>query len=326
MKSYIARRLARAAFLLFAVSVLSFLLSRLAPGNFFDEIRLNPQISPQTIALLQARYGLNQPLPWRYAHWVRSVAQGDFGFSIAYNTPVARLMWTPLLHTLLLGATAMLLCWLIAVPVGVWSAMYEGSLFDRAVSLTTSLVVSIPEIVLAIGILAWVVRWRVLPAGGMTSVGFDELPAWGKLADVSRHLLAPAAILVMVGAPVIVRHLRASILEVLHAPFVEAARACGIGCARLLFRHVLPAAANPAISLFGFSLAVLLSGSLLVEVVTGWPGLGPLILDATLARDLDVVVAAAMLAAGLMIMGNFVADLLLLVFDPRIRTGSPDAA
>lgn len=325
MKSYLARRLARAVLLLFAVSVLCFLLTRLAPGSYFDDIRLNPQISPQTIALLQARYGLNQPLPVRYERWLRSMLRGDFGFSIAYNTPVARLMWAPAEHTLLLGSVAMLLCWLMGVPLAVWSARYKGSPLDRGASLLTSLFISVPEIVLAVGVLALVVRSRALPVGGMTSVGFEELPAWGKAGDLARHLLAPVTILVLVGTPVIVRHLRASVLEVLHAPFIEAARGCGIGGARLLFRHVLPAAANPAISLFGLSLAALLSGSLLVEVVTGWPGLGPLILDATLARDLDVVVTAAMLAAAMMIVGNFAADLLLLAADPRIRTGSPDA-
>lgn len=326
MKSYVARRLVRAVLLLFAVSALCFLLTRLTPGSFFDEIRMNPQISPQTITALEARYGLNQPLPLRYARWLRSVLRGDFGFSIAYNTPVAQLMWAPAEHTLLLGGTAMLLCWLISIPLAVWSAQYQRSLFDRSLSALTSLFISIPEIALAVGLLAFAVRSHALPVGGMTSVGFNELPAWSKAGDVVRHLLAPVAILVLVGTPVIVRHLRASLLEVLHAPFVEAARACGIGRRRLLLRHVLPAAANPAISLFGLSLAALLSGSLLVEVVMGWPGLGPLLLDATLARDLDVVVAAAMLAAAMMIVGNFAADLLLLAADPRIRTGSPDAA
>lgn len=325
MKSYVARRLARAVLLLFAVSVLCFLLTRLAPGSFFDEIRLNPQISPQTIAALQARYGLDEPLPLRYGRWARSVARGDFGFSIAYNTPVAQLMWAPAEHTLLLGGVAMLLCWLISVPLAVWSAAYERSWLDRGISALTSLFISIPEIVLALAMLAFAMRSHALPVGGMTSVGFDELTAWGKAVDIARHMLAPVVILVLVGTPVIVRHLRASVAEVLHAPFVEAARGSGIGGARLLFRHVLPAAANPAISLFGLSLAALLSGSLLVEVVTGWPGLGPLILDATLARDLDVVVAAAMLGAAMMIVGNFTADLLLLAADPRVRTGSPDA-
>lgn len=326
MKTYVARRTARAVLLLFAVSVFCFLLTRIAPGSFFDEIRLNPQVSPQTIAALQARYGLNQPLPVRYASWLRSVVRGDFGLSIAYDMPVSRLLWKPAEHTLLLGGVALLLCWLISVPLAVGAAAYERSLFDRGLALLTSLFISIPEIVLAVGILALAVRSHALPVGGMTSVSFEELPAWHKAGDLVRHMLAPVTILVLVGVPVIVRHLRASLVEVLHAPFVQAARGCGLGGARFLFRHVLPAAANPAISLFGLSLAALLSGSLLVEVVTGWPGLGPLILDATLARDLDVVVAAALLAAAMMIVGTFAADLLLMAADPRIRTGSPHAS
>ncbi|HEV2115562.1 MAG TPA: ABC transporter permease, partial [Terriglobales bacterium] len=228
MKAYVARRMVRAVFLLFAVSGLCFLLTRLAPGNFFDEIRLNPQISPQTIVAMQARYGLNQPLPLRYANWLRSVVRGDFGFSIAYNTAVSQLLWAPAEHTLLLGSVALLLCWLISVPLAVWSARYERSLFDRSTSALTSLFISIPEIVLAVGLLAFAVRSHALPVGGMTSVGFDELAAWGKAGDIGRHMLTPMAILVLVGTPVIVRHLRASILEVLHAPFVEAARGCGI--------------------------------------------------------------------------------------------------
>ena len=325
MKTYVARRTARAVLLLFAVSVFCFLLTRIAPGSFFDEIRLNPQVSPQTIAALQARYGLNQPLPVRYARWLRSVVRGDFGLSIAYDMPVSRLLWKPAEHTLLLGGVALLLCWLISVPLAVGAAAYERSLFDRGLALLTSLFISIPEIVLAVGLLALAVRSHALPVGGMTSVSFEELPAWRKAGDLARHMVAPETILVLVGVPVIVRHLQASLVEVLHAPFVQAARGCGLGGARLLFRHVLPAAANPAISLFGLSLAALLSGSLLVEVVTGWPGLGPLILDATLARDLDVVVAAALLAAAMMIVGTFAADLLLMAADPRIRTGSPHA-
>ncbi|HLK32104.1 MAG TPA: ABC transporter permease, partial [Terriglobales bacterium] len=252
--------------------------------------------------------------------------RGNFGFSIAYNMPVARLMSSPAEHTLLLGGVAMFLCWLIAVPLAVWSARYQGSPLDHGLSLLTSLFISVPEIVLAVALLALVVRSGALPVGGMTSVNFDDLTGWGRAADIARHLLAPVGILVLVGAPIIVRHLRASVLEVLHAPFIEAARGCGIGGTRLLFRHVLPAAANPAISLFGLSLAALLSGSLLVEVVTAWPGLGPLILEATLSRDLDVVVAGAMMAGAMMVVGSFVADLLLLAADPRVRTGSPDAA
>ncbi len=299
--------------LLFGVSVLCFLFTEMAPGSFFDEMRLNPQISPETILALQFHYGLDQPLLVRYGHWLAAVVRGDLGFSIAYNAPVAPLLWSRARNTLLLATIAMLLTWLIGVPLGVWSAARRG------------LLISIPEIVIAIALLALAVRWRTVPVGGMMSMGHEELSTWGKVQDLLRHLLLPTAILVLAGIAIVIRHVRASVVEVLDAPYVRAGRGLGIGQARLLFRHVLPVAASPAISLFGFSIASLLSGSLLVEVATGWPGLGPLLLEATLARDLYLVIGGIIFSALFLIAGNFVADLLLLASDPRIRTGGLDA-
>ena len=158
------------------------------------------------------------------------------------------------------------------------------------------------------------------------SPDFDEFSAWAKLQDLVLHLALPAFILVLCETAVIVRHVRASVIEVLGAPYVQAARGFGTTRTRLLFRHVLPVAANPAISLLGFSLAGLLSGSLMVEVVCGWPGLGPLILEATLSRDLYLVIGGIMFSALFMIGGNLIADMMLLVFDPRIRREGPHAS
>jgi peptide/nickel transport system permease protein len=322
---YLGTRVLRAVVLLLGVSILCFLFTEMAPGSFFDEMRLNPQIAPETITALRAQYGLDQPLLVRYGRWMASVAHGDFGFSIAYNTPVAPLLLTRAKHTLLLTVTATLLTWLIAVPLGVWAAASRGGWFDKFVAAGGSFLISIPEIVIALALLAFAVRWRIVPVGGMMSLGFDELSAWGKFHDVALRMLLPTSILVLASMAVVIRHVRASVLEVLEMPYIHAARGNGIGRTRLLFRHVLPVAANPAISLFGFSLAALLSGSLLVEVVTGWPGLGPLILDATLSRDLYLVIGGTMLSAVFMMGGNLVADLLLLASDPRIRAGGPDA-
>ncbi|MGA8153839.1 MAG: ABC transporter permease [Terriglobales bacterium] len=322
---YAARRALRAVVLLFGVSVLCFLFTEMAPGSFFDEMRLNPQISPETISALRARYGLDQPLLVRYGRWLTSVVHGDLGLSIAYNAPVASLLRSRARNTLLLTTTAMLLTWLIAVPLGVWSAAYRGRWLDSVVDTGNSLLISIPEIVIALGLLAFAVRSRAVPVGGMMSMSYEDLSAWGRIEDVLRHLLLPTAILVLAGISTVVRHVRASVAEVLDAPCVRAGRALGIGRTRLLFRHVLPVAASPAISLFGFSIASLLSGSLLVEVATGWPGLGPLLLEATLARDLYVVIGGIIFSALFLVVGNFIADLLLMASDPRIRTGGLDA-
>ena len=321
---YLSRRFLRAVLLLWGVSALCFLFTEMAPGSFFDEMRLNPQISPETISALRARYGLDQPLIIRYGRWMESVVHGDLGYSIAYNAPVAPLLMSRAKRTLLLTTTATLLTWLIAVPLGVWSANRRGGRLDRLVEIGSSLLISIPEIVIAVALLGFAVRWRILPVGGMMSSSFDELSLWGKFEDILLRMLLPTAILVLAGIAVVIRHVRASVLDVLDAHYIQAARGHGISHARLLFRHVLPVAANPAISLFGFSLAALLSGSLLVEVIAGWPGLGPLILDATLARDLYVVIGGIMLSAVFMLGGNFIADLLLLASDPRIHTDGAD--
>jgi peptide/nickel transport system permease protein len=322
---YLGRRLLRAALLLVGVSALCFLFTEMAPGSFFDEMRLNPQISPETIAALRARYGLDQPLPVRYARWMAAVVRGDFGYSIAYNTPVAPLLWARAKNTLLLTTTATFLTWLIAVPFGVLTAASHGRWLDKITIVGSSFLISIPEIVIAIALLALAVRTRVVPVGGMKSLGFEELSTWGQFQDVAQRMLLPASVLVLASIAVVERHVRASVLEVLEAPYIESARGLGISRARLLFRHALPVAASPAISLFGFSFAALLSGSLLVEVVTGWPGLGPLILDATLSRDLYLVIGGVMLSAVFMVAGNLIADLLLLASDPRIRVGESDA-
>ncbi|MGB9197372.1 MAG: ABC transporter permease [Terriglobales bacterium] len=322
--SYFLRRLVRAIFLLLGVSALCFAFTDMAPGSFFDEMRVNPQISPETIAGLRAQYGLDQPLVVRYARWMKSALRADLGFSIAYNAPVAPLLWSRAKNTLLLTITAMIFTWIVSVPLGLCAAARSGGGLDRAITVVSSLLIAVPEIVLALALLAIAVRWRLTPVGGMLSPYFENLSASERLRDLIAHLKLPVLILVLSESAIIMRHIRASALEVLRAPYVEAARGLGIPRARLLLRHVLPAAANPAISLFGFSLAGLVSGSLLVEVICGWPGLGPLVLDATLSRDLYVVMGGIMFSALFMVGGNLIADILLMVCDPRIRTGAAD--
>jgi peptide/nickel transport system permease protein len=323
--SYLGGRLIRALLLLAGVSVLCFLFTEMAPGSFFDEMRLNPQISPETISSLRSHYGLDQPLVVRYGRWLRSAARADFGYSIAYNAPVAPLLWSRARNTLLLNTVALVLTWLISVPLGVWTAAKRGRMLDKTIGAASSLFNAIPEVVVAIALLAIAVRWRILPVGGMSSVDHDGLSEWAQVQDIAGRMLLPVMILTLVESAIIVRHVRASVVEVMGAPFVQAAHGLGINRTRLLFRHVLPVAASPAISLFGYSLAGLVSGSLLVEVICGWPGLGPLILDATLSRDFYLVIGGIMLSALFMVGGNLIADIMLLACDPRIRTGAADA-
>jgi peptide/nickel transport system permease protein len=317
---YFLRRLTHAVFLLIGVSILTFFFSALAPGNYFDEMRLNPQISSEIVTALRAQYQVDRPLPVRYGRWVSSLLHGEMGFSFAYNSPVAPLLWVRARNTLLLAVTATLITWALALPLGIWSATALGRLPDRAISWTTATLLVIPDLVLALGLLILAVRSGWFPTGGMVSVGFEELPPIQKLRDLAWHMELPVLALVLSALPVLVRHVRAAVAEVLEAPFLRAAASHGIPRRTLLYRYALRAAANPLISLFGFSVGALLSGSLLVEVVMSWPGLGPLLLEAILARDLYVVIGGVFFSTIFLVAGNFLADLLIYWADPRIRT------
>lgn len=317
---YLERRIVHGALLLVSVSVLCFLFTDLAPGNFFDEMKLNPQISSDTVAALRSQYGLDRPLPVRYGRWVQSVMKGEWGYSFAYNSPVRGLILLRARNTLLLTGCATLIAWLIAVPLGVWTASRAGSWPDRVCMSGTSFFLAVPEMVVVFGLLYFVIRTHALPAGGMMSRGFEQFGLAEKVIDLVKHLIVPVLTLVLASLPILIRHVRTSMIEVLNAPFIAAARGHGISRGRILFRYALPVGANPLISLFGLSLAGLLSGSLLVEVITGWPGLGPLLLEASISRDLYVVIGVVMSSTVFMIMGNLLADALLVAVDPRVRT------
>ena len=317
---YLLRRFGHAIFLLIGVSVLAFVFTVLAPGNYFDEMRLNPQIAPESIVALKTQYEVDRPLPVRYLHWVGSVLRGDMGFSFAYNSPVAPLLFIRARNTLLLTITAMLLAWGIALPLGIWSAEHQGGVPDRLVSSGTAALMVIPDLALSLGLLVIAVKSGWFPTGDMVSLHFESLSFPGKIRDLFLHMALPIAALVISVLPLLVRHVRAAIAEVLDAPFLLAAQGHGIPRRTLLYGYALPAAANPLISLFGFSVGTLLSGSLLVEVVMSWPGLGPFLLEAILARDLYVVIGGVLLSTLFLVGGNFLADLLLYWADPRIRT------
>lgn len=319
MIPYFSRRLLHALLLFFGITVFTFLFTSLAPGNYLDEMRLNPQISPETLQALRTHYDLDKPLPVRYFVWLKSLAHGEMGYSFAYNSPVSPLLLVRARNTLVLTIVSTLIAWCVALPLGVFTAARKDGLLDRTVTTATTVLLVIPDIALALGLLMLSVHTRWFPSGGMSSTGSDSLPFWLRTLDVAHHLFLPATILVLASQPLLVRHIRSAIAETLTENFMYAAKAHGITRSRLLWRYALPAAANPLISLFGFSIGSLLSGSLLVEVVTSWPGLGPFLLEAILARDIYVVIGGVLLSTVFLLVGNFLADILLFWADPRIR-------
>ncbi len=317
---YFGHRIFQSLFLLFGVSLLSFAFAELAPGSFFDEMRLNPQISSETVANLRRQYGMEQPLPIRYFRWLDSAAKGEFGFSFAYNSPVAPLLWSRARNTLLLTGSATLLAWLVALPLGILSAVKRRGWIDRAGGLVTSVLLATPDLLLALGVLLLALRTHWFPAGGMLSLDAVDQGEWQQLRSMGTHLVGPVFVLVLGSLPMLTRHIRAAMIEALDSPCVRAARAHGIPRRRIVLRHALPVALNPLVSLFGLSLGSLLSASLLTEMVMSWPGLGPLLLEAILSRDLYVVIGAVMFASVFLVCGTLLGDVLLFATDPRIRT------
>lgn len=316
---YLGRRLIHATLLLIGVSFFSFALLQWVPGDFFDELQLNPRISAQTVEALRVEYGLTQSLPVRYEHWLRSIAHGDLGFSLAYNSAVGPIVAVRARNTLVLTGAATLMAWLLAIPLGIWTATSGRGWANRILGVTTSTLLTIPDLLLFLCLLLLAVRTGWFPAGGMFSPSAEGAAFWPRAKDLLAHLFLPALGLAVVSLPVLIRHVRSAMVDVLESPFLRAARGHGIPRMRLLFRYALPVAANPLISLFGFSVATMLSASLIAEVILSWPGLGPLLIEATLARDVYVVVATVLLSAVFLVFGNLLADLLLVAVDPRIR-------
>lgn len=316
---YLARRFAHAILLLVAISVLSFALLQWAPGNFFDSMRLNPRISLQTVNGIRSEYGIDRPFVLRYARWMGSMLKGEMGFSFAYGTSVGPLLWARARNTLLLASSATVLAWLLATPIGIWSAASKGTWGDRSCGAAMSTLLTIPDLLLSLILLLLAVRTGWFPTGGMVSVGAEQMGFWSKAADIERHLALPAFGLALATLPILVRHIRSAMMDALESPFIRAARGHGIPRARLLLHYALPAASNPLISLLGFSIATMLSASVIIEVVLSWPGLGPLMVQAILERDVYVVIGVVMLSSVFLVAGNLIADVLLFMSDPRIR-------
>jgi len=315
----IGRRVLQGVAVLAAVSVLTFVLAELAPGEFTDELVLDPRISAESLEELRQRYGLDQPLHQRYLGWLGSLARGELGFSFAHGRPVAELLPRRALDTLFLALPATLAAWLLALILGTWAAAHPRGWTDRASSGLSALLLALPEVVLGLFALRWAVTSGLFPAGGMSALDNAELGPWGRVGDVAHHLVLPAAVLAAAALPTLLGHVRSAVAEALEAPFLAAARGHGIPPRQRLFRWALPAAAPTLLPLFGLSLGALVSGSLVVEVLFGWPGLGPLMLEAILARDLHVVTGTLLVSAAFLIGGQLVADLLLIASDPRLR-------
>ena len=319
MIAYVIRRLISLIPLLIGITLLVFLLMSLAPGDFLTPIKAQRDIPAEHIEELEKQFGLDKPWYFQYFLWLKSVATLDFGYSWTYKVKVTELLGQRILATFLLSLSALTFAWVIAIPLGVLAAIHKDSIFDRASAILAYTALSIPEFFLALVAIFIAARSGWFPIGGFTSIGHDFMSAPARFVDILKHLALPTIVMGIGGIASIMRIMRANFLDEIRSEYVTTARAKGLAEGIVMFKHVLRNAINPLISAFGFALSGLLSGSLLVEIVMNYPGLGQLIYQSLLREDQFVVLAAIMMSCTLLVLGNLCADILLARSDPRIR-------
>lgn len=324
MSAWLAlRRGAQAVVVVFVVASLTFFLVRLAPGDPFGAAMDNPNITAEVRAQWQRSYGFDKPLPEQYALYLKAVARGDFGWSFSSQRPVSEALRAAIPNTLLLAGTALLLSFALGIGVAVLQARRPGSFTDRLLSRATLLAYSIPEFWLALLLLlVFSLNLGVLPAGGAADPVLHSRMDWlGRTLDTLKHLVLPAATLTVVGAAVVARYQRAALLDVLPSDFIRTARAKGLAEPLIVRRHALRNALLPTITLLGLTVPALLAGSVFVEKIFAWPGMGLLAVNAVASRDYAVVTAVVVIAGSAVAIGNLIADLLYAAADPRVRDG-----
>lgn len=320
----VARRVRDAVVLFWLVVSFTFVLVRLAPGDPATML-VPPDASPAAAARLRHEFGLDASYPVQYARWLGDALTGNLGESFATHEPVTRVLARAAPISFGLGLASLALTFLVGVPIGVLQGARRGTGWDRTLTVVTTTVFAMPSFWLALALVALFTygasmlglpAWLRLPAFGVHTPG-AALSGWDALRDVMRHAVLPVTILAAVGAAGIARYTRSSVADVARLDFVRTARAKGVTPARVYLRHVLANVLPPLVVLAALSLPGLVAGSVFVEAVFAWPGMGRAMLNAIAARDYPVVMACTMLYAGAVIAANLIADLVLPLLDPR---------
>ncbi len=316
------KRLAIAVPTLLLISLISFALVNAAPGDALVELRQDPRVSEETVRRLREQYGLDRPLITRYGAWLSGAVRGDFGTSLSERLPVTKLIGARLGNTLKLSLTATFLALLLALPLGALAARHRGAWLDRLTGAFALISISTPRLVLAILALVFAARTGLFPIGNVRSLQVADDWSAASLLDGWHHLVLPAIVMSLPLVAMYLRQTRNGLLEVLSADFIRTARAKGLSEWMVIGKHAARVAAGPLITLFGYAIAALLSGSVIVETVMSWPGIGQLAVNATRTRDIPVLMAVVLLAGAMMMLGNLLADVMQLIADPRLRGSS----
>ncbi|UHA74290.1 ABC transporter permease [Paenibacillus sp. 481] len=316
MTQYALRRLLQLIPTLIGISIVLFTVFALAPGNFIDA---NPTISKERAEELKELHGLNKPLPERYVIWATNTLKGDLGMSLQHKQDVTTVLDRYMWNSFMIAAIVLVLSWAIAIVVGVFTAIKQYSFFDGAVTFIVFALMSLPSFfvgLFAIKLLA--VDNTIFPIGGMYTSG-SEATGWGKFVDLTHHLMLPVIVLTALNVGSLTRYFRTSMLEVIRQDYIRTARAKGLSEWKVIFKHALRNAMLPAITLLGIELPGLFAGAMITEKIFNWPGIGQINLAAINTRDYFLAMGYTMFIALLTVFGNYIADLLYRVADPRVR-------
>ncbi|ACB51647.1 binding protein dependent transport systems inner membrane component [Crocosphaera subtropica ATCC 51142] len=318
---YIIKRVLQGLLTILLASILSFIIIQIAPGNYLDTLKQNPKIAEETIKQLTEQFGLDQPWYVQYWRWlVQVVTELDFGTSFVYNRSVASLLAERIPATLLLAVSSIILTWLIAIPLGILSAVKQSSWTDKILRVISYLGQGFPSFITALVLLILAQYLSpLLPVGNMTSLNHAELSPVGKILDIGWHMILPTIALSITSFAGLMRLMRGQMLDVMRQDYIQTARAKGLPEDKVIYIHALRNAVNPLITLLGFEFASLLGGAFIAEFFFNWPGLGRLVLQAVTAQDLYLVMGSLTMGATMLIVGNLLADLLLKAVDPRIK-------
>jgi peptide/nickel transport system permease protein len=326
LAAYVLRRLLLMIPTLFAISVVSFAIIQLPPGDFLDSMlaELEAQgdgMDDQQVAAIRARYGLDQPVWVQYFDWIGGIlTRGDFGMSFEWNRPVSELLWDRLGLTVAVAFSALLATWLIAFPIGIYSAVRKYSVGDYLFTAFGMIGLATPSFLVALILMYVAFAWFGQSVGGLFSPEYRDAPwSWGKFTDLLAHVWIPLLVIATNGTAGLIRILRANLLDELDKPYVVTARAKGLTEARLLVKYPIRAALNPFVSSLGYVLVGIVSGEAIISVVLNLPTTGPLLLQALKAQDMYLAASFILMLSVLTVIGTLMSDILLAVLDPRIR-------
>ncbi len=307
------------------ISFIGFFIINLPPGSYIDVFQAQrqnqgTQTAEAELEALTRRYGLDQPFYIQYWKWVSGFVRGDFGRSFQYNREVSDLIWERLGYTALIATFTLLFTWIVAIPIGIYAATHQYKVEDNAATFVGMAGLSIPDFMLALVLMVVAQRVFGLSVGGLFSRDYIDAPwSLAKFIDLLKHLWVPVFVVGTSGTAGLMRIMRGNLLDILNMQYVQAARARGLRESTVIVKHAVRNAIHPLIMLLGMSLPSIISGSLVVSIVLGLPTTGPLYFNALRQQDMFLAGTFLMFLAGMLVIGNFLADILLALVDPRIR-------